>query len=203
MSILPIGLHGEQLRVLVVGGGRVAARKVEHLLDAGATVRVVAPDVEPAIVARAMSGPRLRVSERRYRAGDVGDAQMVVAATDDRDVNARVAADARRAHRLVIVADRPDEGNCRALAVHRTATLAIGVSAAGVPSVAARMRDALAARFDARYDDAVGRLQTLRRALLAANRRDAWRTAREALIGNDFCELVESGRFAERVARWR
>lgn len=202
MSILPIAVHGEELRVLIVGGGAVASRKIDVLLGAGATVRLIAPNVESSIARRLAAEPRLILHSRRYRAGDVGDAQMVVAATNDRRVNARVAADARAAHRLVLVADRPEEGNCRALAVHRAGALAIGVSAAGVPSVASRVRDALAARFDARYDDAVRRLQLLRRAMLAANRRDDWRAAREALVGADFCSRVESGEFAEQVARW-
>lgn len=202
MSVLPIALHGESLRALVVGGGVVAARKVESLLEAGATVRVIAPRLDDAIATLVPDETRLVVEVRRYREGDVGDAQLVVAATDDRAVNARVAADTRAAHRLVIVTDRADEGNCRALAVHRAGGLAIAVSAAGVPTVAIRVRDALAARFDRRYDDAVQRLQALRDAMLGTNRRREWHAAREALIGDDFCEVVESGRFGDEVARW-
>lgn len=203
MNVLPIALHGASLRALVVGGGAVAARKVESLLDAGATVRVVAPRLDDAISMRAPGETRLMVEVRRYREGDVGDAQLVVAATDDRAVNARVAADSRAAHRLVIVTDRADEGNCRALAVHRAGALTIAVSAAGVPTVAMRVRDSLAARFDRRYDDALQRLQALRGALLGRHRRSEWHAARAALIGDDFCEVVESGGFGDEVARWR
>jgi precorrin-2 dehydrogenase/sirohydrochlorin ferrochelatase len=198
-------LDGAQLRALVVGGGGVATRKVRSLLAAGATVRVVAPAVAAGLAALeredAVRG-RLRVERRAYESGDVGDALLVVAATDARDVNARVAADARALGRLVNVADAPEEGNCATAATHRAGDLTIAVSAGGVPGVAVRVRDLLAVRFDGRYERALARLVVLRRRLLGERGAAAWREAADVLVGDDFCAAVETGVLEDRAARW-
>ncbi|HUF25731.1 MAG TPA: bifunctional precorrin-2 dehydrogenase/sirohydrochlorin ferrochelatase [Gemmatimonadaceae bacterium] len=164
----PLVLTGDGFEALVVGGGGVAARKVESLLAAGVRVRIVATrlgDRCRALVAAAGDGA-LSVTEREYRPEDVGDAMLVIAATDARKVNERVAADARRLRRLVNVVDRPDEGNCITPATHRAGPLTIAVSAGGVPGAAVRIRDAIAERFDGRYAAAVGALAALRQRLL-------------------------------------
>jgi siroheme synthase-like protein len=200
----PLLLEGSAIHALVVGGGRVAARKASALLDAGASVRVVAPRVGDELrIAATRHGARLRLLEREYEPGDLGAATLVVAATERRDVNARVAADARAAHRLVNVADAPAEGNCATVAAHRAGRLVVGVSAGGVPNAAARIRDAIARRFDGRYAGALQALGELRARLLGAGDRAAWRRAVASLVAEDFCASVESGAFAERVAQWR
>ena len=88
------------------------------------------------------------------------------------------------------------------MATHRTGDLLIAVSAAGVPGAARRVRDALAARFDERYAEGLTRLAALRRATLERRGRAAWLRAAADLTGADFCDEVESGRFAGRLARW-
>ncbi|HET9012598.1 MAG TPA: NAD(P)-dependent oxidoreductase, partial [Gemmatimonadaceae bacterium] len=104
MSGFPILVEGSAIDVLVVGGGTVASRKAAVLIEAGARVRVVAPKVSDALRALADAG-RVVVAERRYARADIGDAHLVIAATDDRAVNAAVTADAHAAARLVNVAD--------------------------------------------------------------------------------------------------
>lgn len=205
MSALPLMLEGSAIEALVVGGGAVAARKALALLAAGARVRVVAPRVDASLRAaeREIEAGALRIDERPYASADIGEALLVVAATDSRDANACVARDARAARRLVNVADAPEEGNCTMPATHRAGPLVVAVAAGGVPTVAARVRDALAGRFDARYGEAAAALGALRRRLLDERGSDAWHEALEALAGADFCESVESGRFAERMEPWR
>lgn len=202
MSGLPILVEATGLHVLVVGGGAVAARKVNALLLGDARIRIVSPTVVGAIRALADSA-RLEWIERRYEAADIGDAQLVIAATDERTVNAAVAADARRAHRLVNVADAPDEGSFATMAIHRSGGIVVGVSAAGVPGAAARIRDAIARRFDSRYARAVGGLAKVRRTLVDRGERDAWRTLAGNVIDHDFCKSVEQGTLDERIASWR
>jgi siroheme synthase-like protein len=75
--------------VLVVGGGAVALRKVEGLIEAGARVTVVAPQVVPAIDELARRS-LLKVERRPYAHGDVAGFALVFAATDDRGTNGRV-----------------------------------------------------------------------------------------------------------------
>jgi siroheme synthase (precorrin-2 oxidase/ferrochelatase) len=79
----------------------------------------------------------------------------------------------------------------------------VAVSAGGVPSAATRIRDAIGRVFDSRYSSALRELAQLRRSLLDAGRRDRWRDAAASLAGPDFCEEVESGQLAARIAEWR
>jgi siroheme synthase, N-terminal domain len=190
------------VRVLVVGGGTVASRKAAVLLEAGAHVRVVAPQIAHDLRAMATTG-RIELAERPYQRGDIGDAQLVVAATDDRAVNAAVLADAQAASRLVNVADAPADGSFYTMATHRSGELVIGVSAGGVPGAAARIRDAIAMRFDSRYARALADLAAVRRLLLDRGERDAWRRHATETFGAAFCDGVESGALAEQVASWR
>src|SRR4051812_28872193 len=195
-------LHGEAIEALIVGGGAVAARKARALLAAGAHVRVIAMELGADVRELARVHPKAHLEERPYAEGDIGNAQLVIAATDDRAINRRVADDGHAAHRLVNVADDPARGNCRTTATHRSGDLVIGISAGGVPSAAVRIRDALAARFDDRYGHAVATLASLRRRLLDTGASDAWIRAAEALIDDDFCERVERGTLESEAAQW-
>jgi siroheme synthase (precorrin-2 oxidase/ferrochelatase) len=127
----------------------------------------------------------------------------VIAATDDRATNARVARLASKAGRLVSVADAPAEGSFVGMATHRAGDLVIGVSAGGVPRAAARIRDAIAARFDARYARAIDVLRTRRRRLLDAGKRAEWDRATSELVDEGFCARVESGALAGEADAWR
>jgi siroheme synthase-like protein len=202
MSGLPILVEAAGVRVLVVGGGAVATRKVRAFCDSGAQVRVVAPDIADEIRALEATG-RVTLVERGYRPDDIGDAQLVIAATNDRAVNATIAADARVASRLVNVTDLPAEGSFATMATHRSGALVVGVSAGGVPGAAARIRDVIATRFDSRYARALAELADLRRSLLDRGDGSAWRALSRDAIGDEFCESVERASLSERVSPWR
>jgi siroheme synthase-like protein len=202
VSGIPILVEGASLSVLVVGGGPVAARKAEAFATAGAAVRIVA--LEPSAAIRELARlQNVEVVERVYERGDIGDALLVIAATSDRAANAAIAADARDAARLVNVVDAPAEGSFATMAVHRAGALVVGVSAGGVPGAAARVRDAIARRFDARYAGALEGLATLRRALIDRGSSNAWRALAADVIDDQFCETVEKDRLDARVAEWR
>jgi siroheme synthase-like protein len=198
MAGYPLVLEGTRLTALVVGGGRVAHRKVVALLDAGARVRVVALRLCPALRDLGQTSPRLRIEERAYRPEDIADATLVVAATDDRRVNGAVAVDAERERRLVNVADAPREGNCITAATHRSGPLIVAV-AAGIPRASVRIRDAIAKRFDERYAAALGALAATRARLLAAGERAAWQAVEQQMTGPDFCAQVEDGMLSQRL----
>jgi siroheme synthase-like protein len=194
-------LEGRSLRALVVGGGPVAVRKIRALLASGASVRVVAPEVDPALDEALGAG--LQVERRPYATDDIADALLVIAATSSRDVNAQVGRDARTRGRLVIVSDAPEEGNCTSPATHRTGDLVIAVSAGGVPAAAARVRDSLADRYAQPYADAISELSDVRSRLLRAGDREGWRRVIDTVIDEDFCDAVERGELTQRVAAWR
>ena len=201
MSDFPIALHGERVIAVVIGGGSVGTRKALALLEAGAQVRVVSPDVTPDL-AEAERDRRLTVVRESYRPAQLDQATVVIAATDSREVNAQVAVDAHSRGKLVNITDFPDEGNFHTMALHRSGDVTIAVSAGGVPGAAARIRDAIAMRFDARYGRAVSALRGLRSRLIADGG-ERWRDAAPKLIADDFCSSVEDGSFAEKVDTWR
>lgn len=203
MSGYPLVLEGTAISALVVGGGRVATRKVESLVGAGAKVHVVAPVLTPALEQLAMHNPELRVTRARFSPEHLGDALLIVVATDDPEANALIAAQARAQNRLVNVVNAPDQGNCSNPAVHRMGDVLVAVSTGRVPTVAVRIRDRVARMLDTRYAAAVRDLGTLRRALLNRGARDRWAQATAALVGDDFCDRVESGEFETRFAEWR
>jgi len=200
---LPLVVDGSQMTALVVGGGVVATRKVLALLEGGTTVRVRATRVADDLTRRAGLDEHLLIERLPYDDAAIGDAMLVVAATDDRALNVRIAADARRARRFVLVAGEPAAGNCAMPAVHRSGDLVVAVASGGVPRASARVRDALARRLDNRYAAAIRAVARLRQRLLADNDRAAWHAAADALLAEDFCESVENGAFSERLAAWQ
>ena len=201
MSDFPIALHGERVTAVVIGGGAVGTRKALALVEAGAQVRVVSPEITPEL-AEAERTRRLSISRESYRAGQLGEAMLVIAATDSREVNAQIAVDAHSRGKLVNITDFPDEGNFHTMALHRSGDVTIAVSAGGVPGAAARIRDAIAERFDARYGRAVSALRGLRSRLIAGGD-ERWRDAAPKLLADDFCSSVEDGSFSEKVDSWR
>lgn len=130
--------------VVVIGGGAVGERKVRSLLAAGFPVRLISPTVTPQLAEWAAAG-RLIWEQREYQAGDLTGARLVFAATNDRAVNARIAAAASAAGALCNVADDPSNGDFHVPAVHRSGGITIAVSSHGAaPARAAAIRDALA-----------------------------------------------------------
>lgn len=201
MSDFPIALHGERLSAVVIGGGSVGTRKALALVEAGAQVRIVSPEITSGLE-DAERARRLTVLRESYRAEQLDGATLVIAATDSREVNAQIAVDAHSRGRLVNITDFPDEGNFHTMALHRSGDVTIAVSAGGVPGAAARIRDAIAERFDARYGRAISALRGLRSRLIAGGD-ERWRDAAPKLLADDFCSSVEDGSFSRKVESWQ
>lgn len=123
----PVFINLRGVDVLMVGGGRIAARRAETLLRFGARVRVVSPEVSDEMLRIVERSPDAEWTRKRYAAGDIGDAALAVAATDDRAVNRTVGADARERGVLVSVADRRDECSFYFPAVVTAANLTAGI----------------------------------------------------------------------------
>jgi precorrin-2 dehydrogenase len=145
-------------RCVVVGGGAVALEKARGLLECGARVVVVAPDVRPELRAEAVS-----VRLRRYRARDLEGAFLVVAATADPAANRRVHDDAEARGMLCNVADVPELCNFILPSVYRQDPIAVAVSTGGAsPALAKRIRDDVALRIGPEHAALAERLRALR-----------------------------------------
>ena len=117
--------------VVVVGGGVVAARKVQGLLPAQAAITVIAPELGETLRALHEQGAFVWQA-RTYTAGDLAGARLAFAATNVRAVNAQVAAEAAQRNILCNVADDPTAGDFHVPAVHRTADdMVIAISSSG------------------------------------------------------------------------
>lgn len=134
----PVGLRLAGRRVLVVGGGQVAQRRVPALIAAGADVVVVAPQVTPALEGL---GAELTLVPRRFEPGDVDGAWYVVAATDDAEVNAAVLAEAEAQRVFCTRADDAREASAWTPAVGRHDGVTVAVLANREPRRSAAVRD--------------------------------------------------------------
>lgn len=153
----PILLDVTHVRVVVIGGGAVAKRKVFGLLAAGATdVTVVAP-------ALADDFPPVRHVASAYTPQTIADARLVFAATNDPAVNAAVVRDARAAGALVCRADADDDapGDFVTPAKFAHGPVTVTVSA-GSAALTAFIRDELQARFDPRWAKMADAMTVLR-----------------------------------------
>lgn len=131
--------------VVIIGAGKVAARKIRSLLAAGARVTVISP--------KSYRLPKnVRWLKRRYRPGDLAGARLVIAATNDLEVNRQVCAEAKRRRQLVNCVTPPLAGNFFVPAVARRAGIAIAISTDGrSPALAKRLRQELEQFLRARY----------------------------------------------------
>jgi precorrin-2 dehydrogenase / sirohydrochlorin ferrochelatase len=139
-------------RCLVVGGGEIGLEKVEGLLACDANVVLIAPAAEPALQEHAREGS-IQWERRAYAgAADLDGAFLVIAATNDTDVNIAVFEDAERRAMLVNIVDVPPLCNFILPAIVRTGPLAIAISTAGAsPALAKRMKREIEGQFGEPY----------------------------------------------------
>jgi siroheme synthase-like protein len=136
------GLRLSGRRVVVVGGGQVASRRVPRLLEAGAELLVVAPHVSPRL-AEAAARDQLTWLPRPYRTGDLAGAWYVLAATDDEQANRAVSAEAEVLQVFCVRADRAEEATAWTPATGEVEGVQVAVLAGRQPREAARVRDLL------------------------------------------------------------
>lgn len=200
----PILLRLEGRLCVVVGGGEVAARKVDGLLECGARVRVIAPEVVSRLGALASKG-RIEHLARRYRRGDLRDAFLVIGATNDSVVNHRLYEDAERRHILVNVVDQPELCTCTMPARIRRGRVTIAISTGGgAPALAKHLRTILEETIGPEYGIlaelmASLRAEVMRRFATEAQRRAVW----EAILSSEVPALLRTDKNKEAKARAR
>lgn len=144
VSAYPSGLWLQGRRVLVVGGGHVAQRRVPRLIAAGADVVVVSPVTTPAVEGLAGSG-EITWHERRFEPGDLEETWYVIAATDDPDVNELVSIEAEKRRIFCVRADDGTRATAWTPAVGRHAGVTVAVLGNREPRRSAGVRDAIIA----------------------------------------------------------
>jgi precorrin-2 dehydrogenase/sirohydrochlorin ferrochelatase len=186
-------VHLDEARCVVVGGGRVAARKVTAMLRADSQVTVISPDLCQPLQRLAAKG-HIEVLERPYRCGDLKGAFLVVAATDDPKINERVWQEAVALGLLVNVVDDPDHCNFIAPSVVRRGALSIAISTSGrCPAFSRHVRKELEREFQPPYGDYVELLGSLRGRVVDALPFSARRAFWQDVFASDVLSLVSSG----------
>ncbi|ORW07405.1 uroporphyrinogen-III C-methyltransferase [Mycolicibacter longobardus] len=137
------GLRLAGRKVVVVGAGSVAQRRLPLLVDSGAHVVVIAPSATPAVEALTERKPGITLVSRAYRDGDLADAWYAIAATDAPDVNAAIVAEADRRRIFCVRADLAVEGSAVTPASFGYAGLSVGVLAGGEHHRSAVIRSAI------------------------------------------------------------
>ncbi len=138
----PVMLNLSGRRTVVVGGGEVACRKVIDLLEAGAIVTVISPEVHAGIEEIAREGEgRLSIVRRKYEPGDLNGASLVFSATDDSAVNRDVFREAEQLNLFINAVDDPENCSFIVPSSIRRGDLIVAVSTSGAsPSLAAKIR---------------------------------------------------------------
>lgn len=196
-------LYGAFLQVanrpcLVVGGGPVAERKLAGLLECGAEVTVIAPDVTDTIRKEAEHG-KIHWEARAYRTGDAASYFLTIAATASQEINARIYADGDAAGRLVNVVNDQELGHFVVPAMVRRGRLAIAVSTSGAsPAAASRIKRELEAQFGEEYAVYLDKLAAVRQTLLQTVEDEKQRTAIfQKIAASDLLRLLRDREYEQ------
>lgn len=191
-----VNLHGK--RCLVVGGGRVAERKIGSLLASGADVMVVSPACTDQVAAWASTG-QITLVARTFVPEDVREAVIIVAAANDPAVNLSVH-QACLPHQWVNIADRPDLCTFTVPSVVERGDLQIAISTGGHnPGLAKKLRRQLEEWIGPEYEDYTRFLGELRRRVLALSLDEQdKRTILAELLDDRFLHWTKTGETAKR-----
>ena len=137
----PVFLDLNARSCVVIGGGPIAEGKIQMLLECGANITMISPTVTSKIKNLAKTGT-IQLEEREYREGDLSQAYLVIAATDDNNVNQIIAREAERHNLLLNVADVTHLCNFIAPAVVRRGDVTVAISTSGTsPALARKLRE--------------------------------------------------------------
>ena len=193
MGQIPIFVEVAAKHCLIVGGGELAARKAQILVEAGAAVAVVSPDLNPELRRLASRDAIVHIA-RAYQYGDMSDAVLVYAATNDTALHRALYAEAAERNVLINVGDTPELCSFMVPAVLKRGELTIAVSTSGSsPAFARQVRDHLAALFGPEYA-VVLKIMRAARTLVHQRERDRAERARilGALAASPLLELVRN-----------
>jgi siroheme synthase-like protein len=199
MGYYPIFLDMAGRPCVVIGGGAVAERKVEGLLDAGASVTVISPVLTERLQSWAESG-NIRYQARPYQPGDLAGFELAFVATDDGGVNEAVQREGQATGAWVNAADDPAHCDFLLPSVLRRGELVVAVATGGSsPALSRAVREELEAYFTEDYTALAEIVASVRRKLKErslAPGAEAWQKA----LNGDLRRLVREGKQEEAKA---
>jgi precorrin-2 dehydrogenase / sirohydrochlorin ferrochelatase len=192
----PLFLNISGKKCIVVGGGRVAERKVERLLDCGAAVEVISQEMTPLLMDYCRKGEIIH-RKGEFEGSMLSGAFLVIAATNDMLVNGQVAKDARSRGILLNIVDDPKQCDFIVPSLIKRGDLAIAISTGGKsPALAKKIREELDECYGNEYFLLLDILGELRERMIAERRdSDRNREVFEAVVNSDILDYIRAGRF--------
>jgi precorrin-2 dehydrogenase/sirohydrochlorin ferrochelatase len=194
MAYYPVNLDIVGRRCVVVGGGQVAERKVERLVECGARVAVLSSRLTDRLAEMARAGTVEHV-DSEYEAEKLGEAMLVIGATDREDVNDAVSRECRRRGILVNIVDDPERCDFILPAIFQRGGLTVAVSTGGrSPALARRIREDLEGRFGPEYAVLVDIMADIRQKVTARGRTSGEnKVLFEAVVRSPVLDLIRAG----------
>ncbi len=193
MGYYPIFVEMKDRPCVVVGGGVVAERKVETLLNAGAAVTVISPSLTGPLQSRVAAG-NVRTIGREYLPGDLIGYEMAFVATDDKKVNPVVAQEARERGVWINAADDPSHCDFILPSVLQRGDLVVAVATGGSsPALSRAIREELESYFTKDYAELTEVAAEVRRELSQRSVSPGAKAWRQAL-GKGFRQLIAEGK---------
>lgn len=192
MKYYPVYLDITNKRCIVVGGGDVAERKAERLLDFGARVTVVGKTLTPLLKSMKREG-RIEHINADYDEAFIGDAFMVIGATDRDDINARISLDGKNKGILVNIVDDPEKCDFILPSILQQGDLSIAISTGGKsPALAKKLREKLENLYGPEYQVLLKVLGNLREKVVArGHSSDENKQLFEAVIDSDILQHIK------------
>ena len=167
MSYYPIVLDLKEKKIIVVGGGSVAQRKIETLMVYGADIHVIARQLTPTLQNYVMD-ERIKHIDQEFTGKHLDGVHLAIAATDDHSLNRRISLHARERGILINAVDQPEDCNFYVPSILRRGDLQIAVSTSGKsPALARKIREDLEKIFGGEYEDLLILLGRLRKDVLS------------------------------------
>jgi precorrin-2 dehydrogenase/sirohydrochlorin ferrochelatase len=189
----PVNLDIKDRQCLVVGGGAVASRKAQTLIDCEAIVTVVSPEFTLDLKNLEQTSD-ITLIQRPYQTSDLDEKVLVIGATNDENLNRRVNADAEQRNMLCNIADVPDICNFILPAIIRRGDLCLAISTSGKsPAFAKKLRKDLEKTFGDEYAQLLTLMGEIRKKLLAEEHApEAHKPIFEKLISHNLPEMIKN-----------
>ncbi|WP_424768120.1 precorrin-2 dehydrogenase/sirohydrochlorin ferrochelatase family protein [Paenibacillus sp. sgz302251] len=196
----PVVLQLRGKRCVVIGGGAVAERKLLGLLDAGADDVVLISPTVTSVIERLAAEGKINLERREYRENDAREAWLLFAGTNDKRVNAAIAADGERMGILVNAADETSHSSFISPSVVRRGDLLLAVTACGAsPALSLQIKQELAKQYGPRYEEITSLLRKLRERVLGTLLDEQ---VRQAVLKLAAEEIVQSNRMNFNIDEW-
>ena len=197
MGYISFNIQIERKSIVVVGGGRVAERKVCNIVPAGALITVISPTLTSEL--QKLRDRKIIVHlSREYQPSDLGEAFMVIAATSSREVNYSVADEAKELGILAEITDNPSAGNVTSPAIIRQGDLSIAISTNNLsPTLSAAIKRQLTPLFGTEYAKSLRLLGIIREKLLTNGRGSTYNRRVLSELSERLPQLFASGAVGE------